>query len=666
MSGSTDRSDRKRLRTDPYRTLLREITPVTPCGYSPKSVVGDDVDFGALLVSEGHGMLAAQVRWRRVDSAERPRPKWSILPMAVDASGRASAAARLDEPGSYEFEVRAWPDRFATWRRDLRLRAAAGDDLSVEFEEGALLLTRLVDRLPEASRARVRDAIAQLASATCSDRVRLSAALDDALAALVAGVGLAEDLTTSERHPLRVDRELAVRGAWYEFFPRSEGGFVAGARSWDRLDRIAQAGFDVVYLPPIHPIGHSHRKGRDNTLVAGPDDVGSPWAIGSSEGGHTSVHPELGTIEDVRRFIARADELGLEIALDYALQCSPDHPWVSEHPEWFVHRADGSIRYAENPPKKYQDIYPIDFWPAEDADRLALWQACRDVLEFWIDCGVTVFRVDNPHTKPLAFWAWIIADVQAAHPGIVLLSEAFTDPTMMHSLAEVGFSQSYTYFTWRETKDELTSYGEELAHAPTASWFRPNLWPNTPDILAGPLRDGSPAAFAQRALLAATLAPSWGVYSGYEFCENDPVPDKEEYRNSEKYELRDRNHDDAHSLWSLFSQLNHLRRAHPAFWRMHSLRFHHVDHPDVIAYSHQRSAVGGQVDRVLMVVNLVPDEVREATVYLDHDALGLSPDVPFEVLDGLTGEAWVWSGSGNYVRLDPAERVGHVFGIVRP
>ena len=658
-----NRRGRKRLRDEPYRTMLREVTPVTPCGLAPKTVVGDEVGFGALLVSGGHGLLGAQLRWRRAD-ATGLRPKWATIAMHVGSDGRAAATTRFDQPGLYEFEVRAWPDRFGTWRRDLRLRAAAGDDLSVEFDEGALLLRRLIDRVPAASRPRIEDAIEQLGSRICSDRVRLSAALDDALAALVAGAGLAEDMTASERLPLRVDRELAVHGSWYEFFPRSEGGFVEGASSWDRLDRIAAAGFDVLYLPPIHPIGHAHRKGRDNTLVATADDVGSPWAIGSAEGGHTAVHPELGTIEDVRRFIARADELGVEVALDYALQCSPDHPWVTEHPEWFVHRADGSIRYAENPPKKYQDIYPINFWPDSDEDRSALWQACRDVLQFWIDCGVAVFRVDNPHTKPLAFWAWIIADVQAEHPEIVFLSEAFTDPTMMHSLAEVGFSQSYTYFTWRETKEELTSYGEELAHAPTAGWFRSNLWPNTPDILAGPLRNGSRCAFAQRALLAATLAPSWGVYSGYEFCENDPVADKEEYRFSEKYELRVRDHDTPDSLWPLLARLNHLRRAHPAFWRMDSLRFHHVDSDDVIAYSHQRSSVGGTVDRVLTVVNLVPDEVREATVYLDHDALGLSPDAPFEVLDELTAESWVWSGSGNYVRLDPEQRVGHVFAIV--
>jgi starch synthase (maltosyl-transferring) len=643
--------------------LIRDVAPVTPCGYAPKSVVGDPVQVTALLVAEGHGVLGAQVRVRLADVEQRPRPKWRTVAMVVEESGHAHATLHLDEPGRYEFEIRAWQDRFATWRHDLPLRAEAGDDLGVEFAEGALLLDELAGEVPKADRQRLRDTAEQLRSETCTDRVRLSAAMDDAIPALLAGVAPPTGVTATERLALRVDRELAVFGSWYELFPRSEGGFVEGAAIWERLEAVAAAGFDVLYLPPIHPVGRAHRKGRDNTLVAGPDDVGSPWAIGASEGGHTDVHPDLGTLEDVRRFISRAADLGVEVALDYALQCSPDHPWVTEHPEWFVHRADGSIRYAENPPKKYQDIYPINFWPEADQDRLALWWACHEILEFWIAQGVSVFRVDNPHTKPLAFWAWVIARVQAEHPEVVFLSEAFTDPAMMHSLAEVGFTQSYTYFTWRRTKWELTSYGEELAHAPTAAWFRPNLWPNTPDILAGQLREGSRAAFALRALLAATLAPSWGVYSGYELCENDPVPGKEEYRNSEKYELKVRDHDAPDSLWPLLSRLNHVRRAHPAFRRMDSLQFHHVDHDDVIAYSHVRSVAGAAPDRVLIVANLEPDEVRECTVHLDHGALGLSPEVPFEVVDELTGERWTWSGHGSYVRLDPHERVGHVFRI---
>lgn len=661
-------SGRARRRIDelfsrPATMLVRDVAPVTPTGRDVKTVVGDRVEVEALLVRDGHDELAASLRWRRTDTgADRAQRRWHVEPLSVEHSGWARGALSLPEPGRYEFEVRAWVDRVGTWRRDLRRRAEAGDDLEIEFEVGAQLLERLLPSAPKAERARLRDTVEQLRDSNCAERVRLTAALDDATAATAALIEDPDDVTVSSRHPLRCDRELAVRGAWYEFFPRSEGGFVDGAASWQRLETVAAAGFDVLYLPPIHPVGRAHRKGRNNTLVAGPDDVGSPWAIGAAEGGHTEVNPELGTLADVERFISRAAELEVEVALDYALQCSPDHPWVHEHPEWFSHRPDGSIRYAENPPKKYQDIYPIDFWPERDEDRRALWAACRDVLEFWIARGVSVFRVDNPHTKPLSFWEWVIRDVQDQHPDTVFLSEAFTDPPMMHSLGEVGFSQSYTYFTWRDDKWELTSYGEELAHAPSAAWFRPNLWPNTPDILAGALRDGSRRAFAARAVLAATMAPSWGVYSGFELCENDPYPDKEEYHFSEKYELKARDHDDPESLWPLLVRLNEVRRAHPATWRMSSLHFHHVDNDDVIAYTHHTDR-DGSIDTVLVVVNLAPDDVREATVHLDLGVIGLADRPSVEVHDELTGESWVWGGHGNYVRFDPAERVAHVFSV---
>lgn len=653
------------LLKDPARILIREVYPVTPTLSPAKAVVEDEVALGAILVADGHGLLAGRIRYRRADAQSRTKPRWQIASLDVAASGQARAALRLKDPGLYEFQVQAWADRFETWRRDLQLFAQAGEPLQVEFEQGAQILDSLVQQLSEAPARRVLDAIEQLRSSSCSDRVRLAAATDDAVAQAVAG--LPTEITSSPSHLLRVDPELAVRGAWYEFFPRSEGGLTQGAHSWTRLEQIAAAGFDVVYLPPVHPIGVSHRKGRNNSLTAGPKDVGSPWAIGSADGGHTAVNPELGTLSDLREFVARARELGLEVALDYALQCSPDHPWVTEHPDWFLHRSDGSIRYAENPPKKYQDIFPINFWPENEEARIALWQACLEILQFWIECGVQVFRVDNPHTKPLAFWAWMIRELQAKHPQVVLLSEAFTDPTMMHSLAEVGFSQSYTYFTWRQTKEELESYGEELAHGRAAAWFRPNLWPSTPDILTDPLRGGSSNAFASRAILAAMMAPSWGVYSGYELCENDALPDKEEYRFSEKYELKERDHNDLGSLWPLLSKLNHIRRAHSSTWRMDSLRFHYVDHPHVIAFTHHRKLIkargGLEVDTVLVVINLTPDEICEATVYLDLDALGLSGCSTFQVQDELTDETWFWGASGNYVRFDPSERVAHVFSL---
>jgi starch synthase (maltosyl-transferring) len=617
-----------------------------------------------MLVADGHGLLAGRLRWRRADSQTKTKPRWQTMPLVVAASGQATGQLGFEAEGLYEFQIQAWADRFETWRRDLQLFAQAGEPLQLEFEQGAQILESLQQLVPAGSSRRVLDAIEQLRSSSCSDRVRLAAATDDAVAQAVAGVP--SEITTSQTFLLRVDPELAVRGAWYEFFPRSEGGLGVGANSWTRLEQIAQAGFDVVYLPPIHPIGVSHRKGRNNSLNAGPKDVGSPWAIGSAEGGHTAVNPELGTLSDLRGFVARARELGLEVALDYALQCSPDHPWVAEHPEWFLHRADGSIRYAENPPKKYQDIFPINFWPAQEEDRIALWQACLEILEFWIECGVEVFRVDNPHTKPLAFWAWIIRQVQATHPRVVLLSEAFTDPAMMHSLAEIGFSQSYTYFTWRQNKDELTAYGEELAHAATAAWFRPNLWPSTPDILTDPLRGGSQQAFASRAILAAMMAPSWGIYSGYELCENTAMADKEEYEYSEKYEIKNRDHASPDSLWPLLSDLNRIRRDHRATWRMNSLRFHYVDHDQVIAFTHHctvQTESGPVNDTLLVVVNLTPDEICEATVYLDLDALGLGGKSTLTVRDELTDESWQWGTAGNYVRFDPAERVAHIFSL---
>ncbi len=652
------------------RIVFRDVSPTTPLGGAAKAVVGDRVIVAATLVRDGHGLLSARVRWRRVDGPGSPGG-WSVAPMQDRGDGRVEGELRVDEPGSYEFEVQAWLDHLATWRRDLQRRAAAGQGLTVEFEVGARLLEARARSVAEPSaRARLADAVATLRSATCTDAVRLAAGLDDAVAALVEGGVDPLELTTAGPFPLRVDRELAVRGAWYEFFPRSEGGFRPGARTWERLEAIAAAGFDVVYVPPIHPIGVTNRKGRNNSVVAGPGDVGSPWGIGGplgdgTFGGHTAVHPDLGTIDDVDRFIARCRELGMEVALDYALQCSPDHPWAREHPEWFSRLPDGSIRYAENPPKKYQDIYPIDFWPEREEDRVALWEACRAVLEFWCEHGVRVFRVDNPHTKPAAFWAWVIPDIQARWPDVVFLAEAFTLPAMMHTLAELGFSQSYTYFTWRTTKWELEEYGRELAHGPAATFFRPNLWPNTPDILAEPLRNGPRSAFEVRAVLAALLAPSWGVYSGYELCENAPAsPDNEEYLDSEKYELKDRDWSRPESLMPLLAMLNGIRRAHPATWRMGSLRFHHTEHDTVLAWTHHRPAgPDGPADTVLVVLNLDPVRTAETMVWLDLGAFGLDEHVPFEVTDELTDETWTWRGSGNYVRLDPSERVAHVFSV---
>ncbi len=665
----------------PRRITFRDLVPQSPHGWPARAIAGDTVTVAATLVRDGHGLLSARVRWRRLDRDDSPvgQQRWSVAALAdrADGSGRWEGAVELPEPGRYELQVQAWLDRFATWRRDLRERAAAGQDLELEFEVGARLIESLVGEVPTSSAPRLSDAVDALRSTTCSDQVRLTAGLDDAVAVLLAGVPDPQELAGSERIVVRADRERAAYGSWYELFPRSEGGFVEGAATWDRLEVVAAAGFDVLYLPPIHPIGVTNRKGPDNTLVARAGDVGSPWAIGlaggaeEGDGGHTSLHPDLGTLEDFDRFVARAGDLGVEVALDIAFQCSPDHPWASEHPEWFTQLPDGSIRFAENPPKKYQDIYPINFWPDDEAERVALWEACRGVFEFWAERGIRTFRVDNPHTKPVAFWAWVIPELLERWPDLVLLAEAFTMPAMMHTLAEVGFHQSYTYFTWRTDAWALREYGEELVWGPAAGYFRPNFWPNTPDILSGPLRDGPLSAFRLRAVLAATMSPSWGVYSGYELGENRPASEtNEEYLDSEKYELRERDWSDPDSLMALLARLNRIRRDHPSLQRIGSLRFHHVDGDDLLAYSHHLPAgtrLGGltldRPDRVLCVVNLHPTEARQGTVHLDLEAMGLPDGTPFDVHDELDGRTYPWGGSANYVLVDPAERPAHVFSV---
>jgi starch synthase (maltosyl-transferring) len=525
-------------------------------------------------------------------------------------------------------------------------------------EEGARLLEALARKVPRDNRARVRDAAARLRAVEASRDERLNAGLDRAVAALVEGIDVTPDVTRSRSFPLWVDRALGRAGGWYELFPRSEGGLAGAAK---RLPAIADMGFDVVYLPPVHPIGKTDRKGRNNSLTAGPDDPGSPWAIGNEDGGHTALDPQLGTHEEFDAFVIEARAAGLEVALDYALQTSPDHPWVKAHPEWFHERPDGTIKFAENPPKKYQDIYPINFWPADDRARKALWHACKDVLDHWIERGIEIFRVDNPHTKPLAFWAWLIPAVRDEHPGVIFLAEAFTTPKMMAKLAEVGFTQSYTYFTWRTAKWELEQYATELATGPASDYMRPNFWPNTPDILSGPLRNGPRTAFMLRYVLAVTMSPAWGMYSGYELCENVPMSEaNEEYFESEKYELKARDWDSPDSITPFITQVNQIRHRHPAFDEMRTTRFHWNDDDALIAYS---KATADGSDRVLVVVNLDPIDAHATVLSLDLGALGANEHGTFDVYDELSGESYVWDARP-YVRLDPAsERVAHIFRV---
>ncbi|CAN5249035.1 alpha-1,4-glucan--maltose-1-phosphate maltosyltransferase [soil metagenome] len=643
------------------RIVIDDLRPRTPSrAFPPKAAVGEAVAVSGDIFVDGHDILAARLRTRRKGSRKWHRE----IPMVHVGNDRWEAMASFDEVGAHEVVVEAWRDHFATWRHDITLKAGAGQEVETELDEGALLLEALTPLVPQLRRALVTDAAAALRRSACNVEVRLNSGLDDAVAAAVEGLSLPGEVTAASPIPLWVDRRRGLCSAWYELFPRSEGGFTGVTT---RLAVIADMGFDVVYLPPVHPIGRSHRKGRDNTLAAGSDDVGSPWAIGAAEGGHTAVHPDLGTFDDFDAMVAEAQALGMEVALDYALQCAPDHPWVSEHPEWFHHRPDGSIRYAENPPKKYQDIYPLNFWPAADGDRVALWEACREIIEFWIGHGIRIFRVDNPHTKPMAFWAWMIPEIQRGDPDVLFLAEAFTRPKVMAKLAEVGFTQSYTCFTWRATKAELTAYATELSSGPQADYMRPNFWPNTPDILSGPLRSGSPAAFRLRLLLAATLAPSYGIYRGYEWCENDPQSDtNEEYRNSEKYEIKQRGWgDEAGPLTPFIRRINQVRRDHPALGTLRNIQFHHSSKDALVVYSRHND--DGD-DVMLCVVNLDPVQWQEDTLTLDLGALGLLHDEAFEAHDELSGITFLWQGAHPYVLLDPAEQPGHIFHLrrVRP
>ncbi len=630
------------------RIIIENLRPRTPTGRHPaKAVVGERVLVSATIFKEGHDVLAAQVTAVPTQPRGAPAGRPETVTMTLVNPGLDLWAAPFVPSvlGQHHLVVEAWTDRQATWAKKTKAKLDAGQDIDVEVAEGIVIFQ---------ARA-AGDPAARAAAAGLTGGV---VAL--ALATPLPGPEGAADLTASEPMALWVDRPLALAGAWYELFPRSFGGFKG---TEERIPAVAGMGFDVLYLPPIHPIGVTERKGPDNTLGAGVDDPGSPWAIGNASGGHTAIDGGLGTVDDFSHLLATAADYGLEVALDYALQCSPDHPWVKEHPEWFHHRPDGSIAYAENPPKKYQDIYPINFWPEADSDRQALWEACKAIIDFWLEKGVAIFRVDNPHTKPVAFWEWLIGTVRADHPEVIFLAEAFTRPPVMAKLAEVGFSQNYTYFTWRTEQhgpDGLREYMEELTNE-TADFMRPNFWPNTPDILSGPLRDGPPAAFAERLVLAATLSPSWGMYSGYELYENEAAsPTNEEYLHSEKYEIRHRDFDQPGTLTPLVAAVNAVRRKHPALQRLRRTQFHGSDNPLVVAYS-KISDDGGDV--MLMVVSLDPYHSQSSILDLDLPALGLPATRPFAAVDELSGETFQWSGRHPWVRLEPWARVAHILHL---
>ncbi len=634
--------------------VVQDVRPSTPHGYPAKAVVGEFIPVTASIFKDGHDILGAQALLRAqgqvVDSCaltHMGNDEWSGVLSAADA-------------GAYEIVVQAWTDRYATWAHRAAVKLAARQEVGTEIAEAVLLLS---EPFPDGGAPQgdgVARALEALRDVEADDAERVNPSLSALVAHALAGPRSATDLTAAPAVPVWVERRRAAIGAWYELFPRSFGGL---RKTAGQLGRVAELGFDVLYLPPVHPIGRSFRKGRNNSLVATKGDPGSPWAIGSEEGGHTSVHPDLGDLDDFDYLVKAAGDHGLEVALDYALNCSPDHPWVKDHPEWFHRRPDGSIAYAENPPKKYQDIYPLNFWPSAEADRVALWEACKEIMDFWAERGIRIFRVDNPHTKPFAFWEWLINAIRADRPDIVLLAEAFTRPKVMARLAEIGFSQSYTYFTWRLSQygpEGLRTYVEELAHSPLADFMRPNFWPNTPDILSGPLRGGPPSAFALRFALAATLSPSYGIYSGYELCENVPASaENEEYLYSEKYEIKHRDFSRPGTLAPFIADINRLRRLHPAFENLRNIHFHASDNPNVIVYS---KATEDETDVVLIVVTLDPYTQQESTLHLDVAALGVPADGPFEVYDELSDETYTW-GPHPYVKLEPWRRVAHILAV---
>jgi starch synthase (maltosyl-transferring) len=667
------------------RIPIRDVQPVLRFpGVPAKAVTGETFPVTATVFREGHEMLGTAVVL--TDPGGRDRQPAVMRELAA-GTDRYGAEVTPDGEGLWHFRVEAWGDPLARWRHDAAIKIPIGQDVELMLAEGSLLLERAARQVskpgsmpPDEARAArtartaLKAAARRLADPRAAPLESLAAAASPEVSAALAAFPLRDLLTSTEPFPLIVHRQRALYGAWYEFFPRSEGAEVDPARrrkpkpgtlqtAAKRLDAVADMGFDVVYLPPVHPIGTTARKGQNNSLVAGSGDPGSPWAIGSPDGGHDAVHPDLGTLGDFDAFVARAAELGLEVALDFALQASPDHPWVTEHPEWFTTKADGTIAYAENPPKKYQDIYPLNF----DNDPEGIYAEMHRLIRHWMAHGVRIFRVDNPHTKPLPFWQRLLADIASTDPDVIFLAEAFTRPAMMHALAAIGFHQSYTYFTWRNTAAELTEYLQELA-GPAAAYMRPNFFVNTPDILCQYLQHAGPSAFRVRAVLAAMLAPSWGVYSGYELCENIPlVPGSEEYLDSEKYAYRPRDWDRAQevglSIAPFLTRLNEIRRAHPALHWLRNLRFHHSDQPDILCFSKRTGPEqAGPPDTILVVVNLDAGQPREATVWLDGAALGFDPAAGFSVTDELTGLSYQW-GQGNYVRLDPAVGPAHIFTV---
>lgn len=659
------------------RIPVTDVMPIVDCGNLPtKSVVDEPFTVRATVFREGHDAVNASLVMTSPHGAERIVTMTCVNPGLDLWTGEVEA----DHEGVWHFRVEGWSDPYGTWDHDATIKVAAGVDVEVMFEEGARVLERAcaTNTYDDADERVLRDAVTTLRDTSRSDDERLAAGTSTEVKDVLERLPLRDFVSPSRDYPWLVERKLALTGAWYEFFPRSEGAhFDEETQKWvsgtlrtaaERLPAVADMGFDVVYLTPIHPIGEVNRKGPNNTLTAGPEDPGSPYAIGSKDGGHDAIEPSLGDFDDLDAFVARANELGLEVALDIALQCAPDHPWVTSHPEWFTTRSDGTIAYAENPPKKYQDIYPLNF----DNDPAGIYAEVRRVIQVWIDHGITIFRVDNPHTKPVEFWQWLIADVAKDHPEVIWLAEAFTKPAMMHNLGRIGFQQSYTYYAWRHQPWEIREYLDELI-GDTASYMRPSFWPTTHDILTPYMQYGGPAAWKLRAALAATLVPTYGIYAGYELMESVARPGAQEQNDNEKYQFKDRRWADyapggpkeGQSIDWYLRRLNEIRRAHPALEHLRNLRWHGVDDENFIVFSKSRDigdgANGGQ-DTVIVIANTDPHATRETWVHLDMGALGLRGDEGFVAHDLLSDATWHW-GEHNFVRLGPDAENVHIIHV---
>jgi starch synthase (maltosyl-transferring) len=645
----------------PPRVVIENVKPSINEGRFPiKRIIGEPVRVTADIFADGHDLLECALLYRRASVKD-----WTEVPLQPQGNDSWVGEFVVEVMESYLYTVLGWVDRFKTWQHDLQKKLEAGQDLALDLLVGAELV--------EAAFARAGDGAPRLQSWVTLLRSDQEAAAERAQKALngdlLALMRRYPDRSQAERHEkelsVTVARERARFSSWYEMFPRSctsdakrHGNF---GDCEQRLAYVASMGFDILYLPPIHPIGRTHRKGKNNNPVAEAGEVGSPWAIGAAEGGHTEIHPELGVLDDLQRLRAKAVEYGIELALDIAFQATPDHPWVKDHPQWFRHRPDGTIQYAENPPKKYQDIYPFDF---DSTEWKELWQELRDVVFFWLEQGIRVFRVDNPHTKPFAFWEWLIAEVRKVYPETIFLSEAFTRPKVMYRLAKIGFDQSYTYFTWRNTKQELTEYLTQLTQSEVSQYFRPNFWPNTPDILPEYLQYGGRAAFAARLVLAATLSSNFGIYGpAFELLDNRPVePGREEYLNSEKYEIRAWDIHRGDSLSGLIGRINQIRRENPGLHYNHNLRFHEIDNDQLLAYS---KATPDSGNLILVVVNLDPYHTQSGWLHLPLDDLRIPAGQTFQAHDLLGNARYFWQGERNFIQLDSAVMPAHVFALRR-